>query len=128
MTSDALQREWRLLSNTDPAARAALAATDPEAAYQAITRSRMQDLLDDPELPHAGELYCAWAELEDLFEIGRSTPEQFKALVRVAAQSWLARPATQSSEWLERWTRETREAVTSCFKTDGTILDGKPFQ
>ena len=123
---DVLEREWQLLSKADPAARAALAAKDSDAAYEAITWAR-NDLLDDPQMPHVGDLYCAWAELEDLHEIGRSSPEQFHALVRVAAETWLARPAVQSSEWLERWVTDTRDAVAARFQQDGTILDGKPY-
>jgi hypothetical protein len=126
MVDDVLEREWRLLSKADPAARAALAAPDAESAYEAITWSR-NDLLDDPEMPHVGELFSAWAELEDLYEIGRSTPEQFHAVVRVAVEHWLARPVEQSSEWLERWVTDTRAAVAARLKADGTILDGKPF-
>ena len=126
MISDVLEREWQLLSRADPAARAALAATDPDTAYEAIRWSR-NDLLDDPQMPHVGDRFCAWAELEDLYEIGRSTPEQFHALVRVAAEGWLARPAVQSSEWLERWVTDTRDAVATRFKEDGTILDGEPY-
>jgi hypothetical protein len=124
--SDVLEREWQLLSKADPAARAALAAMDPDSAYEAITWSR-NDLLGDPQMPHVGNLFCAWAELEDPYEIGRSTPEQFHSLVRAAAESWLARPAAQSSEWLERWVTDTRAAVAARFKEDGTTLDGKPF-
>ena len=33
----------------------------------------------------------------------------------------------QSSDWLERWVTDTRDAVSARFKEDGTILDGKPF-
>ena len=124
MTSDPLEREWQLLAAADPAARAALAATDPDSAYEAICWSR-GDLLDDPELPHGGGLYCAWAELEDLYEIGRTSPDKFHALVRVAAEAWLARPTVQSSEWLERWVTDTRNAIAARFQQDGTILDGK---
>lgn len=126
MISDVLEREWQLLLKADPAARAALAATDPDTAYEAITWSR-NDLLDDPQMPHVGDLYCAWAELEDLYEIGRSSPEQFHAVVRAAAKSWLERPSVQSSEWLEQWASDTRNAVAARFKEDGTILDGKRF-
>ena len=126
MTRDALEREWQLLSRADPAARAALAATDTDSAYEAICWSR-NDLLDDPEMPHSGDLYCAWAELEDLSEIGRTPPEHFHALVRVAAEGWLARPATPSSGWVERWVGDTRDAIAARFKQDGSILDGKPY-
>lgn len=125
MTSELFEREWQLLSIADPAARAALAAPDADTAYQAIAWSR-NDFLDDPQMPHVGALFCAWAELEDLYEIGRSNPEQFHALVRAAAETWLARPAMQSSVWLERWVTDTRDAVAERFKGDGTILDGKP--
>lgn len=126
VTRDVLEREWQLLSIADGPAEAALAATDPDSAYEAIAWPR-QDLLDDPEMPHVGAVFCAWAELEDLYEIGRSAPEEFHALVRAAAKSWLARPAEQSSEWLERWVDETRGGVAALFKRDGTILDGRPF-
>lgn len=127
MTSgELLKQEWQLLSKADSAARAALAATDADAAYEAITWSR-NDLLDDPQMRHVGALYCAWAELEDVYEIGRSTPQQFHALVRMAADRWLARPAAQSSNWLEQWVTETRDAVAAAFEEDGTILDGKPY-
>lgn len=126
MTSGALEREWQLLARADPAARAALVATDPDSAYEAICWSR-SDLLDDPDLPHVGALYCAWAELEDLYEIGRSSPEQFHALVRVAADTWLARPPVQSSQWIERWVADTRDAVAARIQQDGTILNGKAF-
>jgi hypothetical protein len=126
VTRDALEREWQLLSRADPAARAALAAPDPDSAYEAICWSR-NDLLDDPESPHGGGLYCAWAELEDLYEIGRTPPEQFHALVRVAVEGWLARPTAPSSAWVERWVSNTREAVAERFKQDGSILDRKPY-
>lgn len=126
MSTEILEREWQLLSVADPAARAALAAADPDAVYEAITWSR-SDLLDDPEMPHVGDLFCAWAELEDLYEIGRSSPDHFLSVVRVAAQRWLDRPAAQSSAWLEQWVTDTREAVAARFKVDGTILDGRPF-
>ncbi|MGH1563190.1 hypothetical protein [Mumia sp. DW29H23] len=125
VTVDALDREWQLLAKADPAARAALAAEDPDSAYQAIFWSR-NDLLEDPEMPHAGDLYCAWAELEDLYEIGRSAPEQFHTLARTAAASWLARPSAQSSDWIQTWVNETREAIAALFRRDGTILDEKP--
>lgn len=126
MISDVLERDWQLLSIADPGAIAALAATSPDSAYEAITWPR-GDLLDEIEMPHVGAFYCAWAELEDLYEIGRSTPEQFHAVVRAAATSWLARPAVQSSDWLERWVNDTRDAVAERFNVDGTILDGKPY-
>ena len=126
VTSDALEREWQLLSRADPAAQAALAAMDPDSAYKAICWSR-NDLLDDPEMPHGGDLYCAWAELEDLYEIGRTTPDRFHALVRVVAEDWLARPAEPSSAWVERWVGDTRDAIAARFKQDGTLLDGKPY-
>ena len=127
MTDDVLEREWQLLSKADPAARAVLAATNADAAYDALHTWSRNELLDDPQMPHTGNLFCAWAELEDLYEIGRSTPERFHSLVRVAAESWLSRPSVQSSEWLERWATHTRDAVAARFKEDGTILDGKPF-
>ncbi|WP_183099604.1 hypothetical protein [Nocardioides pelophilus] len=127
MIDDVLEREWQLLSKADPAARAALAATNADAAYEALFIWSRNELLDDPQLSHTGDLFCAWAELEDLYEIGRSTPEQFHSVVRAAAESWLSRPSVQSSEWLERWVTDTRNAVAARFKADGTILDGKPF-
>jgi hypothetical protein len=127
VSDEELEREWQLLSRADAAARAVLAATDADAAYEALFTWSRNELLDDPDTPHAGGLFCAWAELEDLYEIGRSTPEQFHSLVRVAAEGWLTRPPAQSSEWIERWTTETRDAVAERFKEDGTILDGKPF-
>lgn len=124
---DVLEREWQLLSQADPAARAVLAATNADAAYDALYTWSRNELLDDPQMPHTGELFCAWAELEDLYEVGRSTPELFHSLVRVAAESWLSRPSVQSSEWIERWATDTRGAVAARFKADGTILDGRPL-
>lgn len=121
-----LEREWQKLLEADSAARAALAASDPDAAYEAICWSRI-DLLDDPQMPHVGGIYCAWAELEDLYEIGRTARSEFLAVVRVAMDGWLSRPAVQSSAWIVRWVTDTRGAVEERFKDDGTILDGKPF-
>ncbi|QCX27695.1 hypothetical protein [Nocardioides jishulii] len=125
MESELLEREWRLLLKADPAARAALAATNPHAAYEAISWSR-NDLLDDPQMPHVGAIFCAWAELEDLYEIGRTSPNEFQAIVRIAMDRWLSRPAVQSRAWIERWVTDTRGVVAARFKEDGTILDGKP--
>lgn len=127
VTDDVLEREWKLLSIADSAARAVLDAANADAAYEALYTWSRNDLLDDAEMPHTGETYCAWAELEDLYEIGRSTPEQFHSVVRVAAEAWLSRPSLQSSEWLEQWAATTRSAVATQFESDGTILDGKPF-
>jgi hypothetical protein len=127
VNDDVLEREWQLLSRADPAARAVLAATNADDAYQALYTWSRNVLLDDPEMPHTGDLFCAWAELEDLYEIARSTPEQFHSVVRLAAEGWLSRPSVQSSEWLDRWATDTRDAVAARFKEDGTILDGKPL-
>lgn len=127
MTDDVLEQEWRLLSNADAAAHAVLAATHAQGAYEALFTWSRDELLDYPQMPHADDVNCAWAELEDLYEIGRSTPEQFYSLVRAAAQGWLSRPSVQSSEWLERWVTDTSAAIAARFNVDGSILDGKPF-
>lgn len=104
-----------------------LAATHAYAAYEALFTWSRDELLDYPQMPHADDVNCAWAELEDLYEIGRSTPEQFYSLVRVAAQGWLSRPSVQSSEWIERWVTDTGAAIAARFNVDGSVLDGKPF-
>ena len=97
MIDDVLEREWQLLSKADPAARAVLAATNADGAYEALYTWSRNELLDDPEMPHTGDVFSAWAELEDLYEIGRSTPEHFQLLVRGSAEGWLSRPPGQCS-------------------------------
>ena len=48
MVDDVLEREWQLLSKADPAARAVLAATNADGAYEALYTWSRNELLDDP--------------------------------------------------------------------------------
>lgn len=56
----------------DPFVRAVLEAEDPWDAYQSIAsmRGAMTDYLDWG--PHGGEMFVAWADLEDLYDKGKT--------------------------------------------------------
>lgn len=69
----------------DPIAREVLAARDPWDAHEAAGRvgAALSDELD--WLPHAGGIYVAWAELEDLYETGKTPIPDAHAALRQAA-------------------------------------------
>lgn len=113
-----LDREWAMIATVgDPMATAVLAAVGPWDAYRAACDYAA--FLDDPNLPHADGLYIAWAELTDVFESGKTDVSVAHAILRAAALAWLDRPRSPSTEWIERWVRSTREAVSAQFHVDG---------
>lgn len=115
---DDLAREWALIASAgDPMAAAVLAANDPWDAYNAALD--YEPFLDDPDLPHAGALHVAWAELTDLFETGRTEIVVAHSVLRAAARAWLDRPTERSTSWVESWIAHASAATTAQFREDG---------
>ena len=116
--SELSRRDWATLKAlVDPIATAVLAATEPWDAYDAACT--YGQILEDPDLPHAGAVYVAWAELTDVFETGMTREEIADSLLRDRAVAWLAQPTEPSSEWILEWVARTRDGVTDRFDADG---------
>ena len=101
----------------DPMAHDVVRAVEPWDAYRAALGYGA--FLDDPDLPHGGGLYVAWAELTDLFETGKTDDATAHALLRAAVLDWLRRPNLPDSGWVEGWIDKVRGAVSNQFRADG---------
>lgn len=106
-----LRREWQVLRQIDPIAREVLAATDAWDACAAANRTGGVLVDDLTWMPHGGQLYVAWAELTDLFEIGETSLESAHEVVRQAASRWLSRPEQPDAAFLSGWLEETLTAI-----------------
>ncbi|HET7531632.1 MAG TPA: hypothetical protein VFJ83_00700 [Nocardioidaceae bacterium] len=119
---DDLARQAELFSEVvDPYVKAALVAEDPWDAYDAVVslRGALVDELD--WLPNGGDVFVAWAELEDLYETGRTPIPDAHAALRKAATEWLAMPQVPDATHVESWLDATAKAVEFLFRRDGTF-------
>jgi hypothetical protein len=106
-----LEREWRLLQEIDVVAREVLAATDAWDAY-AAANGASGSLVDDLTwMPHGGQVYVAWAELTDLFEIGETPLERAHDVLRKAAIRWLQEPEKPDPVFLAERLGETHSSI-----------------
>ena len=119
-----LEREWAFLGRTaDPLVRELLALDDPWEAYE--RGNHLSDLMTDTELggsfelPHAGSIYVAWAELTDVYETGVTPIADAHAALRLAATRWLDRPAEPSARFIEEWATDARRTAGELFARDG---------
>lgn len=107
----------------DPLVRELLALEDAWHAYQRA--NAINGLLIDTspggswELPHAGHVYRAWSELEDLYETGKTPIDEAHETLRMAARKWLDRPAQPTAGFIEQWVSEAEDAAGALFKRDG---------
>lgn len=104
----------------DPFDRAVLEAEDPWDAYQSIAsmRGAMTDYLDWG--PHGGEVFVAWADLEDLYDTGKTPLSDAHGALRQAASQWLARPPMpDTGAYVENWIAETARSVSGFVERDG---------
>lgn len=108
-----------LSERIDPIARDVLAARDPRDAHEAAGRvgAVLSDELD--WLPHAGGIHVAWAELEDLYETGKTPTPDAHAALRQAATDWLSRSGPPDASCVERWLAATAQAVQALVDRDG---------
>ncbi len=116
---DVARQEAFLTGVMDPLVRVLLDAEDPWVAYEAAASMRgvMLDYLEWG--PSGGAVFVAWAELEDLFETGKTPiPDAHEALRR-AAEEWLARPAETSAVYVEWWVQRVNEVVRAIAARDG---------
>jgi hypothetical protein len=119
-----LEREWAFYARVvDPAVNEVLALDDAWEAYHRTLA--LTGLLTDTspggswELPHAGEVYAAWARLTDLYDTGKTPIDQAHATLRDAGTKWLDRPSTPTAGFIEQWVSEADEAAAVLFKRDG---------
>lgn len=78
-------------------------------AYESVAsmRSAMLDYLEWG--PHGGEVFAAWADLEDLYATGKTPISDAHAALRQAATTWLARPShPQAAAYIEKWIAHAR--------------------
>lgn len=101
----------------DAGAQSVLEVDDAWDAYRAACE--IYPALLEHDLPHAGAMYAAWAELTDVFETGRTPiPDAHAALCRAAA-AWLRRPDTPTSEHVEHWLAFANGEVRSLYERAG---------
>ena len=117
---DEVAREAALFTERiDPTVRKVLDAEDPWDAYDTVGKLR-GDLFDDLDwLPHGGGVFVAWAEVEDLYETGKTPIPDAHAALRQAATAWLARPSAPDKTWVEGWIASTQDAVKVLIDRDG---------
>lgn len=104
----------------DPFVRAALDADEPWGAYESIAsmRSAMVDYLDWG--PHGGAVFVAWADLEDLYDTGKTSASDAYAALRQAATDWLARPSGPGmAAYIEEWIAQAGRTSTAIIERDG---------
>ena len=121
---DDLEREWAFYALVvDPAVDEVLARADPWDAYHRT--HEMMGLLTDTspggawDLPHAGEVYAAWATLTDVYDTGNTPIGEAHTTLRTAATAWLRRPARPTADFIEDWVSEANEQAGALFKRDG---------
>jgi len=67
-----------------------------------------------------GARVLAWADLEDLYETGKTPIPNAHAALRQAATDWLARPSVPNqAAYIETWIAQARESVSAVIKRDG---------
>lgn len=103
----------------DPFVRDLLDAPDPWDAYDAVAsmRGAMQDYLEWG--PNGGEVFGAWADLEDLYDTGKTPIADAHAALRSAAVDWLARPSEPSVDYLAKWVENANRKVAVLIERDG---------
>ena len=114
--TDAERQRRFFTGSIDPVVRAVLEADNPWEAYRLA--GAIADLMTDTspggsfDLPHAGQLYVAWAELTDLFATGKTPITEAHAVLRSASERWLGRSeGAAADESFEVWLAVTSEAV-----------------
>lgn len=102
------RREWALLAEEDPW----------EAYEQAgfVSGAINREML---ELPNGGALYVSWAELQDVFETGKTPIPEAHAALRRASELWLRRPEAPSAGFLSEWLDFARQEAGFFFDRDG---------
>jgi hypothetical protein len=104
----------------DPRVRATLDVDDPWEAYESVVsmRSAMTDYLDWG--PHGGAVFVAWADLQDLYETGKTPIPDAHAALRQTAIDWLARlSAPDAAAYLEEWIDQAGRTTSAIIERDG---------
>ena len=103
--------------------REVLASDDAWAAYRCANELSARFTDTSPggsfDLPHAGEVLRAWAELADLYETGKTPIGDAHATLRSLATRWLARPDVPVVGFIERWVLDAADAANALFERDG---------
>lgn len=119
--SDETAREATFFSEVmDPFVRAVLDAAEPWVAYESVVsmRSAMVDYLDWG--PHGGAVFVAWADLEDLYDTGKTPVSDAHAALRRAAADWLARPSGPDlAAYIEEWVAQAGRTSSALIKRYG---------
>jgi hypothetical protein len=104
----------------DPFVRAVLDTDDPWGSYQSVAsmRSAMIDYLAWG--PHGGAVFGAWADLEDLYDTGKTPIPDAHAALRQAAIDWLARPSVpHMAAYIEKWIAQAGRTASAIIDRDG---------
>lgn len=105
----------------DPFVRAVRDAEDPWQAYESVAsmRSAMIDFLDWG--PHGGAVFAAWADLEDLYDTGKTPIPDAHAALRQAASDWLARPSVPNdvAAYIQSWVAQAGCTASAIIDRDG---------
>lgn len=104
----------------DPFVRVLLEAQEPWDAYEAVASMRGA-MLDFVEWgPNGGDVFVAWAELEDLFESGKTPIPDAHAALRQAAAEWLDRRSDSNlAPFIDAWLKRVNRTVASIIARDG---------
>jgi hypothetical protein len=70
--------------------------------------------------PHGGAVFVAWADLEDLYDTGKTPIPDAHAALRQAATGWLARPSGPiMAAYIEDWIVDAGRTASAVIERDG---------
>ena len=108
-------------TSLDPIVRRLLASTGPGDAYDAVVDLRAAMFDELAWLPHGGQVFTAWADLEDIYDMGKTPSADAPAAMRAPASDWLDRSEEESSWNVEQWIERAIALVRAVAQRDGTV-------
>lgn len=88
--------------------RQVLSATDAWEACDVVHRPA-NAMLERQDLPAAGEIYNAWMQLTDVFDIGNAPLREAHDAIRTSAEEWLDRPPAAGPSFYTGWAMKAED-------------------
>jgi hypothetical protein len=115
-----LERELAFYhASIDPIVQGLLGSDDPWGAYDAVVDLRGRVFAELEWLPHGGQVFTAWADLEDIYDMGKTPIADAHAALRAAAAEWLE--LSSEALGIESWIQRATALVRAISSRDGTF-------
>lgn len=110
-----------IAEHIDPLVRQVLKASG---AWEACNEVHLtaNATLERPDLPAAGEIYNAWMQLTDVFDIGNAPLREAHAAIRLSAEEWLDRPPAADHSFYTGWARKADDRAKHLFSKYGLSI------